>query len=386
MSRWLVIKLGDVLRLDLIKEVIDPSKSYEMLGVLSFGKGLFKRDTIESGNTSYKYFLCLKAEHVVMSQLFGWEGAIALSKPEFNGCFVSPQFPTFLCDESQIYRGYLGWVMRQPKFWDDLGSRTKGMGDRRRTLNPEAFFACQIQLPSLEEQRAIVTRLDAVADKARQVEAKLDGIEADAERLLAIRFREIIECAEWRTMGEVAPIMKREVKIVPDTAYTEIGIRSFYKGTFHRRTMPGAEYTWQDLYWVERGDLIFSNIMAWEQGIAVATNRDHHCVANHRMLTCTVNPEIATAGFLWYYFTTAEGFSKISAASPGTPARNKTLKANVLMSLQVPVPKLAKQQAFDNLQTKVAEIKAKHTETRQALKALLPSMLEQIFSTSSQET
>ena len=37
MSRWPVIKLGDVLRLDLIKEVIDPSKSYEMLGVLSFG-------------------------------------------------------------------------------------------------------------------------------------------------------------------------------------------------------------------------------------------------------------------------------------------------------------------------------------------------------------
>jgi len=56
------------------------------------------------------------------------------------------------------------------------------------------------------------------------------------------------------------------------------------------------------------------------------------------------------------------------------------------MSLQVPVPKLAKQQAFDNLQTKLAEMKAKHTETRQALKALLPSMLEQIFSTSSQET
>ncbi len=379
MSRWPIIKLGDVLRLDLIKEVIDPSIAYEMVGVLSFGKGLFKRETIDSGNTSYKYFLRLKAEHVVMSQLFGWEGAIAISKPEFNGCFVSPQFPTFLCDESQINRGYLGWVMKQPTFWDDLGSRTKGMGDRRRTLNPEAFFACQIQIPSLDEQHAIVTRLDTVTDKVRQVEAKLNEVEADAERLLAIRFREIIENADWRTMAEVAPIVKREVKINPDTTYTEIGVRSFYKGTFHRRTMSGAEYTWQDLYWVEHGDLIFSNIMAWEQGIAVAGDKDHRCVANHRMLTCTANPNISTSGFLWYYFTTPEGFSKISAASPGTPARNKTLKANVLMSLQVPVPKLAKQQAFDNLKTKLAEMKAKHTETRQALKALLPSMLEKIF-------
>ncbi len=386
MSRWPVIKLGDVLRLDLIKEVIDPSKSYEMLGVLSFGKGLFKRDTIESGNTSYKYFLCLKAEHVVMSQLFGWEGAIALSKPEFNGCFVSPQFPTFLCDESQIYRGYLGWVMRQPKFWDDLGSRTKGMGDRRRTLNPEAFFACQIQLPSLEEQRAIVARLDAIADKARQVEAKLDGIEADAERLLAIRFREIIEGAEWRTMAEVAPLVRREIEVDLEGGYPELGIRSFGKGTFHKPPLAGADVGSKRLFSIEPGDLLFSNVFAWEGAIAVAKHQDVGRFGSHRFISCVAYPEMVSHEFLRYYFLTPEGLEKIGEASPGGAGRNRTLGLEKLMALQVPVPKLAKQQAFDNLQTKLAEMKAKHAETRQSLKALLPSMLEQIFSTSSQET
>ncbi|PZN81294.1 MAG: hypothetical protein DM484_08730 [Candidatus Methylumidiphilus alinenensis] len=379
MSRWPIIKLGDVLRLDLIKEVIDPSISYEMVGVLSFGKGLFKRETIDSGNTSYKYFLRLKAEHVVMSQLFGWEGAIALSKPEFNGFFVSPQFPTFLCDESQINRGYLGWVMKQPTFWDDLGSRTKGMGDRRRTLNPEAFFACQIQIPSLDEQHAIVTRLDAVADKVRQVEAKLDEIEADAERLLAIRFREIIEDVKWQTMAEVAPLVRREVEVDLEGSYPELGIRSFGKGTFHKQPLEGADVGSKRLFSIEPGDLLFSNVFAWEGAIAVAKNKDVGRFGSHRFISCLANPEMVSPEFLRYYFLTPIGLEKIGEASPGGAGRNRTLGLEKLMVLQVPTPKLAKQQAFDKLQTKLAEMKAKHTETRQYLKALLPSMLEQIF-------
>ncbi len=386
MSRWPRVILNDVMTIHIDAVPSSDIDNINLAGVYGFGRGLFKRGLMSPIDTTYKVFNRLHEGDFVISTPKAWEGAITRISREFDGWFLSPVFPTFRANFSRLDTRYLEWYCKRETVWSELSFKAKGIGARRESVTALQFLGLEIPLPPLNEQLAIVARLDAIADKARQVEAKLDGIEADAERLLAIRFREIIECAEWRTMGEVAPIMKREVKIVPDTAYTEIGIRSFYKGTFHRRTMPGAEYTWQDLYWVERGDLIFSNIMAWEQGIAVATNRDHHCVANHRMLTCTVNPEIATAGFLWYYFTTAEGFSKISAASPGTPARNKTLKANVLMSLQVPVPKLAKQQAFDNLQTKLAEMKAKHTETRQALKALLPSMLEQIFSTSSQET
>jgi restriction endonuclease S subunit len=240
----------------------------------------------------------------------------------------------------------------------------------------------EILLPSYTEQCDIVARLDAVAGKARQIETKLDEIEADAERLLAILFKEAIEGAEWRSMSEVAPLVRREVEIDPEANYTELGIRSFFKGVFHRRVMSGVEYTWQKLYWVACGDLIFSNIMAWEQAIAVAGDRDSNCIGNHRMLTCSVNPEISIPGFLWYYFTTADGFSKILKASPGTAARNKTLKADVLMTLQVPTPKIEKQIAFDKLQFKIAEIKAKHQETRQELKALLPSMLEKIFTPS----
>jgi hypothetical protein len=155
-----------------------------MVGVLSFGRGLFDREPIKNGKTSYKVFYRLKAEHVVMSQLFGWEGALALSSEQFAGKFVSPQFPTFLCDTKKLDREFLGWLMRRPMFWEDLGSRTSGMGDRRRTLNPEALFSCEIVLPPLEEQGRIVARIGEFTAKIQEARDLRKQAAEEAEALV----------------------------------------------------------------------------------------------------------------------------------------------------------------------------------------------------------
>ncbi len=379
MSVWPKVKLREVLSLDLHKESIDASKRYEMVGVLSFGKGLFSREPVEGGNTSYKHFLKLKKNHIVMSQLFGWEGALALSNKDFDGKYVSPQFPTFLCDHDKIDRRFLGWVMQQPSFWNDLGSRAKGMGDRRRTLNPDSLFESETPLPTLDEQLELVTRLDGLAKMTWQVETHLDAVERDAEHLLALRFHDAIAEAPMHPMAEVAPLVRRKIVIDHKKNYTELGVRSFYKGVFHRRTVPGSDFSWQDLYQVQAEDLIFSNIMAWEQAIAIAQPEDNNCVGNHRMLTCEANTKLALPSFLWYYFTTEDGFSKIYAASPGTAARNRTMTAPALMAIQVPTPSLSVQQTFVRLQAEVSALKAKHAAIRKANAALLPATLERIF-------
>jgi hypothetical protein len=238
-----------------------------------------------------------------------------------------------------------------------------------------------VPLPPLAEQQAIVARLDALAEKTREVEAHLVAVERDAEHLLALRFRDVIADAPLRPMAEVAPLVRREVSIDREQSYTELGARSFYKGTFHRRTVVGSDFSWQDLYCIQAGDLVFSNIMAWEQAIAIGQPEDDGCVGNHRMLTCEANAEVAVPGFLWYYFTTEEGFAKIYAASPGTAARNRTITAPALLAIDVPVPPLAAQQTFNRLQAEVGALKAKHAAIRQANAALLPATLERIFAT-----
>lgn len=379
MKAWPKIKLREVLALDLHKETIDASKRYEMVGVLSFGKGLFSREPVEAGNTSYKYFLQLKDDHIVMSQLFGWEGALALCTPEFAGRYVSPQFPTFVCDAERIDRCYLGWVMRQPSFWNDLGSRAKGMGDRRRTLNPESLFESLVPLPPLAEQQALVTRLDALAEKTRQVEAHLDAVERDAQHLLALRFRDAIANAPLRPMAEIAPLVRREQSIDLNGSYPELGIRSFGKGTFHKPPLSGGDVGTKRLYRIEPGDLLFSNVFAWEGAIAIAQPEDAGRFGSHRFITCQAKAELTTAEFLRYYFLTDEGMLKIGEASPGGAGRNRTLGLEKLMAIAVPTPPLAVQQTFDRLQAEITALKAKHTAIREANAALLPATLERVF-------
>lgn len=51
-----------------------------------------------------------------------------------------------------------------------------------------------------------------------------------------------------------------------------------------------------------------------------------------------------------------------------------------LMAIDVPVPPLLKQRAFNGLQAKVADLKARHATIRQANDALIPATLERVFS------
>ncbi|MEY3761100.1 MAG: hypothetical protein RIR39_2591 [Pseudomonadota bacterium] len=381
MKRWPKIKVGDILHRVKDDLLINDLTTYSRITIRMNGKGVILRDSVIGADIGTKRQFIARAGQFALSKIDARNGAFGVLPKECDNAIITGNFWVFDFDMERIEPRFFEALSKTPAFVASCVGASDGTTNRQY-LKEDNFLLMEFGLPPLPEQCAIVARLDVVAEKVRQVEVKLNEIEADAEQLLAICFRDAIEGAESLTMSEVAPLVRREVEIDPEANYTELGIRSFFKGVFHRRVMSGVEYTWQKLYWVACGDLIFSNIMAWEQAIAVAGDSDSNCVGNHRMLTCSVNPEISTPGFLWYYFTTADGFSKILKASPGTAARNKTLKADVLMTLQVPTPKIEKQIAFDKLQNKIAEMKAKHQETRQELKALLPSMLEQIFTPS----
>lgn len=148
---------------------------------------------------------------------------------------------------------------------------------------------------------------------------------------------------QYLPLVEVAPLVRRVITPDPDATYTELGVRSFNKGTFHRRKVKGAEFTWQELYLVRENDLVFSNIMAWEGAVALAGLNDDGCIGNHRMLTCACDEALVNPAFLAHYFKTPEGMTKLVGASTGTVARNRTLTATALGRMTVPVPALAVQ-------------------------------------------
>jgi type I restriction enzyme, S subunit len=382
MNTWPKVALAEIAPIVRRPMEICHDQAYPELGIRSFGRGTFHKPALSGADVGSKRLFRIEPGDLVFSNVFAWEGAIAVASPIDTGRFGSHRFITCVVDAKRANATYLKlYLTISHEGRAQVLQASPGGAGRNRTLGIEKMGKIQIPLPPLAEQQALIARLNVLAEKARQVDAHLDAVERDAEHLLALRFRDAIADAPLRPMAEVAPLVRRDVVIEPEKSYTELGVRSFYKGTFHRRTVPGSDFSWQDLYRVQSGDLIFSNIMAWEQAIAIAKPEDDGCVGNHRMLTCEANADIAVPGFLWYYFTTDEGFAKIYAASPGTAARNRTMTAPALMAIEVPAPPLSTQQAFDRLQAEVATLKAKHAAIRQANAALLPATLERIFST-----
>jgi type I restriction enzyme, S subunit len=180
-------------------------------------------------------------------------------------------------------------------------------------------------------------------------------------------------------MADFAPIVRRPVDIRPDHSYPELGIRSFGKGTFHKPPLTGADAGTKRLFKIEPGDLVLSNVFAWEGAIAIAQSTDSGRFGSHRFITCKAQPGLTMAEFLRYYFLTESGLLKIGEAFPGGAGRNRTLGLEKLMALEVPMPPLPAQQAFNQLQDLVAALKPKHTAIRKANVALLPATLERIF-------
>ena len=379
MRSWPKIALGDVLCRSSEPAVCAPDAEYDEVTIRLWGKGVISRGKVCGADVTTPRRV-VRANQLILSKIDARNGAIGLVPQELDGAIVSNDFPSFgFADSKQLDPAFMGWMVRSRHFVDLCKAASEGTTNRVR-IKEDRFLAQKIVLPPLTEQQAIVSRLDALADKVRQVNEHLDAIERDADRLLAVRFRDAIADAPVRPMAEVAPLVRREIAIELEGSYPELGIRSFGKGTFHKPPLSGADVGTKRLFSIEPGDLLFSNVFAWEGAIAVAQPEDVGRFGSHRFITCRVNPHITSAEFLRYYFLTDTGLEKIGEASPGGAGRNRTLGLEKLTAIQVPMPSPATQRTFDVLQTKVAELKARHATIRQANDALIPATLERVFS------
>lgn len=357
---------------------VKPDENYKQITARLWGKGLTLRGEVPGSAIAAARQYCAKAGQFLISRIDARHGAFGIVPEELDGALVSNDFPCFNIDASTVLPHFFEWYSRTPEFIDLCRRASEGSTNRVR-MKEAKFLKMTVPLPSLDEQRRIVEKLDRVAALVDDRRNAIEAAERETQALLLKAFQRAIDGAPLRPMAEVAPLVRREVEIEATREYTEIGVRSFYNGIFHRRTMPGSEFSWQSLFWVKEGDLVFSNLMAWEKAIAVAEAHDEGTVGNHRMLTCEVNPKLATPGFLMAYFRTYEGFSSIVGHSPGTIARNKTLSSKKLPTILVPTPPVETQKWFDRLRAKTQEAHAIRANTARDVESLIPAMLHEIF-------
>ncbi|KQN80545.1 restriction endonuclease subunit S [Sphingomonas sp. Leaf62] len=159
-------RLANALTLDEDRVAVSADAIYPQVGIRGFGGGLFRKGGVTAADTTYRHFNRLAAGQFVVSQVKGWEGAVAVCCDEFAGLFASPEYRTFRCNPATLNPAYFAHLSRTPWFHAKLAPATRGQGARRERLRPEMLLAITIPLPPVDVQDRLVPLFDRVAAAA----------------------------------------------------------------------------------------------------------------------------------------------------------------------------------------------------------------------------
>jgi len=374
------VRFAEVLQEVSRPEPVDPNQKYRLLGVRWYGKGLFAKAEISGAHIKARTLYRVEPGDFIYNRLFAWKGSFGLAGTDSSTTYVSNEFPCFKIATDRLMPDYLRWFCSQEMFWSMVTAISTGSSRQSRLrLKEERFLKMELPLPPLTEQKLVSDRLTRVERGVNIATSLSEQWNEDQTDLLLSLVSGICKDAPRSSLAEVAPIIRRKAEIEKDSEYPELGIRSFGKGTFHKPAIKGSELGSKRLYRIEPGDLLFSNVFAWEGAIAIAQPEDKNRFGSHRFITCLPDQSKALAEYLRTWFLSAEGMAEIRAASPGAAGRNKTLNLKKLQTIQVPIPDMPKQRRFADVFARVQAARKLNQQTADELEATMPAALEQAF-------
>jgi type I restriction enzyme S subunit len=185
-------------------------------------------------------------------------------------------------------------------------------------------------------------------------------------------------------VGYVLELQRRPVEVDPIADYEEIGVRSFGKGIFHKDPVKGADLGKKRVFRIEPGDLILSNVFAWEGAIAIASEGERGKVGSHRFMTYSPKDESIDASWASWFFRSEVGLGLIRHASPGSAGRNRTLAIDRFEKLEIPLPPVDDQRqiarGLDRLSAAATRARAVRARATELADALFRSRFDALFS------
>jgi type I restriction enzyme, S subunit len=186
---WPKAKLSQCMKPAEDAHTVEADKQYPNLGIYSFGRGLFRKQPIDGALTSATTLYRIKSGQFIYSRLFAFEGAYGAVADEFDGYFVSGEYPTFDCDPVYTTAEFLAAMFQSPDIWKSVAQRSKGLGDHRQRVKVEQLLDFEIPLPPLDWQAKIVKLGHRIAAAKHLQEATALGLDAFLPAIFDQAFR-----------------------------------------------------------------------------------------------------------------------------------------------------------------------------------------------------
>lgn len=376
---WPEVALGELLTESRDEVAVSPEEEYTPAGIYSFGKGLFARPPILGSETKYSKFNRLREGQFVYSRLFGWEGALAVVGAEFDGLFVSHEFPTFDVDDADVETGFLAVLCRWRALWTRLSDTSAGLGLRRRRVKVDRLLAATVPLPPLDEQRRIADWIDRIAGSLEDLDARLERAGALATGVVASTMARLEETQPMVPLGDLLTQVRDEVGVEPEETYVHAGIYSFGRGLFARPPIKGSDTKYAKFNRLHEGQFVYSRLFAWEGALATVPAEFESRTVSHEFPTFDVDRSIVDLGYL-AAATQAERFwSGLLDSTSGLGLRRQRVKVDRLLATPIPLPSMTDQRRIGEAATRLADVRRRREAAAEKRAALLPSVLNDLF-------
>jgi len=386
MKQFPVVALGDVLRQRKEFITIDDTQQYKRCRVQLHARGVVLRDLVFGSDIKTKKQQVCRASEFLVAEIDAKVGGFGLVPDELDGAVVSSHYFLYEIDRTVLEPRYLDHYCRTERF----RAQVEAQGSTNyAAIRPTDVLAYTIPLPPVREQQAIVARLDALAEKTRQVEAHLEAAERDSLRLLVtLATRRDLSDEQrralgWRpgTIADIAALALDPDPVKTDRSYPNVGILSYARGLFGKVPIDGAATSAKTLYRIRSGQFIYSRLFAFEGAYALVSEEFDGCYVSNEFPTFDVNRDLASSKFLMALFMTEADWQEMRASTKGVGDRRLRIQPDHILARQIWIPPSQELRRIDSMFDQHLALKAKHAAIRQANAALLPATLERIFAT-----
>ncbi|WP_448203591.1 restriction endonuclease subunit S [Azospirillum sp. sgz302134] len=159
---WTQTTVGEVLERVADPVVVDPSKTYQEIGIRSHGKGLFNKEPVSGAVLGEKRVFWIQPDCFILNIVFAWERAVGRTTVEDVGKIASHRFPMYRPKSGLADVDYILYFFKTERGRELLALASPGGAGRNKTLGQKEFLKLPLCLPPLRQQRRIAEILSSI--------------------------------------------------------------------------------------------------------------------------------------------------------------------------------------------------------------------------------
>lgn len=362
-----LVPFGELFELARRAVAPEPDAYYTEIGIRSFGRGIFVKQPVTGRSLGNKRVFSIMAGDFVVSNVFGWEGAVGLAAPEHDGLIGSHRFMTWVPRDGELNARYVLEYFRSRVGVAALAAASPGSAGRNRTLSIRSLEGVKVPIPSRDVQDRIVDHLGKVARV--NAEARHDGLSG----LFAYEW-----IGQRHSISDLVDLVVRSEEAIDDTEYELTGVKWYGQGLFVRETKLGKDLAAKSVRRIAAGDLVYNRLFAWKQSFAIAEQDGwaSNEFPTFRVKEEIVRPRVLLAVILGPTFTDA-----VNVVSTGsTPTSRNRLKEVDFLQLEVDLPSMDEQPRIEHVLKLADEARALEGRAGVLREALPSASRNEIFS------